>query len=345
MGSEMCIRDRCNSTAPACLDGSTSPDPGNPDSVIPSSKVSSYFKEDTDPAEKPTWCKTTTQVPYGNGEGARQVDTPVCHVQFYIPDRLNPPVLLYYQLTNFYQNHRRYVKSFDQEQLSGTYRSAKDINGSDCDPLKGEVVDGEWKSYYPCGLIANSVFNDTIMTPVLLGAAGSSADNQTYTMTSEGTAWGTDADLYKTLTPPQPYAYGDVVPPPNWRERYPVYNETFPFPDLHSDDHFQVWMRTAGLPSFSKLYLRNDNQAMEVGRYQIDVYDCKPAFHTIRVLACMLTPPRLPSDTLRGHEVYPHFDTHCDGRQESLPWHCLCRGWRHLHCPWCTLHSNALDQA
>ena len=264
----------CNATAPACPAGSTSPDSSM---TIPSSKVTSYFKNTTDPGEAPTWCKTTRQVSYGVGDGGHEVTTPVCHVQLYIPDRLKSPVLLYYQLTNFYQNHRRYVKSFDQDQLKGTYRSAKDINGSDCDPLKGEVAeDGTWKSYYPCGLIANSVFNDTIQTPVLLSTSGNSDDNETYPMTPNGTAWSTDASLYQDLSPPTPYNYADVLPPPNWRERYPAYNETYPFPSLRSDDHFQVWMRTAGLPTFSKLYLRNDNQTMAVGRYQIDVYDCKP---------------------------------------------------------------------
>lgn len=195
----------------------------------------------------------------------------MCHVQFYIPDRLEPPVLLYYQLTNFYQNHRRYVQSFDQTQLSGTARTASQINGSDCDPLQGEVAaDGQWKPYYPCGLIANSLFNDTFSAPVLLSTSGSSASSLPYNMTEEGIAWGTDADLYK----PTKYAYGDVLPPPNWRVQYPEYNETFPFKDLHNDQPFQNWMRTAGLPTFSKLARRNNAETMAVGRYQIDIAYC-----------------------------------------------------------------------
>ena len=170
------------------------------------------------------------------------------------------------------------MKSFDQDQLAGTFRSNTSINGSDCSPLEGEVGDdGVWRAYYPCGLIANSIFNDTIHSPVLLDPSGSSASNVSYHMPTKGTSWNSDADLYAEVTPGNPYNYGDVVPPPNWRQQYPAYNSTFPFPNLNTNDHFQVWMRTAGLPTFSKLYRRNDDEAMAVGRYQIDIYDCESA--------------------------------------------------------------------
>ena len=90
-------------------------------------------------------------------------------------------------------------------------------------------------------------------------------------MSNQGIAWSSDKDLYG----PTKYELSQVVPPPNWRERYPEYNETFQFPDLHEDEAFQVWMRTAGLPTFSKLALRNDDDDMEAGRYEIGIYDCK----------------------------------------------------------------------
>lgn len=42
-----------------------------------------------------------------------------------------------------------------------------------------------------------------------------------------------------------------------------------------------VWMRTAGLPTFSKLYQRNDDKAMIAGRYQIEIVNHFPSevFH------------------------------------------------------------------
>lgn len=252
---------KCNTTAPAC-EGET-----GGFEAIPSDAITSYFKNQTDPDQAPTWCREDRQV---QGMGQNRIQTAVCRVQFYIPVRLDPPVLLYYQLTNFYQNHRRYVKSFDQDQLQGQFRDNSTIDGSDCDPLK---LDPSGKAYYPCGLIANSQFNDTIHSPMALNWPGANG-NITYNMTTKNIAWDSDKDLYKNIDT-ETYPYGSVVPPPFWREKYPEYNETFPYPDLHNDEAFQVWMRTAGLPTFSKLSQRNDTTAMEIGRYEVEIYDCE----------------------------------------------------------------------
>ncbi|KAK5730413.1 alkylphosphocholine resistance protein lem3 [Elasticomyces elasticus] len=276
----------CAIVAPLCVDGTTPPT-DNATSRIPESKLSSYFKNTTSTADAPTWCRTTTSEAQTYG-GARNIpNTTICHIQFFVPDTLDPPVLLYYQLTNFYQNHRRYVKSFSQDQLSGTAVPASTINGSDCSPLEGEATPDGWKPYYPCGLIANSRFNDTILSPVLLGTTGSSATNQTYQMTHNDTAWGSDADLYKQTK----YVLGEAIPPPNWRQVFPEYNSTegFGYPNLNTDYEFQVWMRTAGLPNFSKLKLRNDDDKMIRGRYQVDIYDCENSLGIPRTRT-LLTP-------------------------------------------------------
>lgn len=257
----LCIRD-----APDCQADGSPPDTSS--AIIPSSKVTSYFKNETESGNEPTWCQKTESVPYPSADQrSLTLDTPTCVLQWYLPDRLDPPVLLYYRLTNFYQNHRRYVKSFDQQQLEGDARDRKAIEGSDCEPL--QVDPDTHKPYYPCGLIANSIFNDTFNSPVLLNSAGSGSSNTTYQMTTEGIAWSSDRALYGETD----YDYGDVVPPLNWRKRYPAYNDSFPFPDLKTDEAFHVWMRTAGLPTFSKLALRNDREAMEIGRYEMEIYD------------------------------------------------------------------------
>jgi len=52
--------------------------------------------------------------------------------------------------------------------------------------------------------------------------------------------------------------------------RFPQnYTETYPPPDLSTDERFQNWMRTAGLPTFTKLYGRNDTDTMQKGTYRI----------------------------------------------------------------------------
>lgn len=72
-----------------------------------------------------------------------------CRIQFRIPEDMGPPVLFYYHLTNFYQNHRRYVASFYDKQLKGNAESASNVNSSSCEPLEWDSE--ALKPYYPCG--------------------------------------------------------------------------------------------------------------------------------------------------------------------------------------------------
>ena len=190
--------------------------------------------------------------------------TSVCSLQFSILDNLKPPVLLYYQLTNFYQNHRRYVKSLDSDQLKG-HAKANNTLGA-CKPLD---VDNKGKPIWPCGLIANSIFNDSFSNPVQLNVHDSSALNITYNMTDSGIAWNSDKSLYA----PTKYDPAVIVPPPNWYLRYQEGYTSGNLPDLENDEAFQVWMRTAGLPNFSKLAKRNDNETMQCSMYQVDIHN------------------------------------------------------------------------
>lgn len=57
-----------------------------------------------------------------------------CTQFFELEKDFDGPVFFYYQLDNFYQNHRRYVKSRDNSQLAGKYAVAKDL--SNCDPIQ-----------------------------------------------------------------------------------------------------------------------------------------------------------------------------------------------------------------
>ncbi|MCJ1307264.1 hypothetical protein MMC25_000910 [Agyrium rufum] len=232
----------------------------SPDFTIPSDKYYSYFGSKIGNGQQPTWLWSDSTFDYDG----KSTPVQVCSIQFEIPDALDPPVLFYYRLTNFYQNHRRYVKSLDSNQLSGDAVSASTINGGSCDPLR---LDPQGRPYYPCGLIANSVFNDTFSQLVGLSVANSSASNFTYPMTNKGIAWGSDAKLYG----PTKYAPQDVSPPPNWELRFPNGYTNSNIPNLQEDESFQVWMRTAALPTFDKLAMRNDDTPMNTGRYQVDI--------------------------------------------------------------------------
>ncbi|KAJ7684763.1 cell cycle control protein [Mycena polygramma] len=191
-----------------------------------------------------------------------------CIIQFDIPADIEPSVLLYYKLTNFFQNHRRYVKSLNSDQLKGKGVSNSTLESGDCKPLA--TLGG--KAIYPCGLIANSIFNDTFSDPVLQNP-GSADVSTTYTFSAKGIAWPGESKKYSSdpVGPGGYSSYDDIVPPPNWQLRFPSYNATNPPPNLQEDERFQNWMRTAGLPTFTKLYGRNDNDKMTAGTYQIIV--------------------------------------------------------------------------
>lgn len=58
----------------------------------------------------------------------------LCEFKFTVENKIPYPVYFYYQLDNFYQNQRDYVKSRDYTQQSGVYRTVDDIKTS-CAPI------------------------------------------------------------------------------------------------------------------------------------------------------------------------------------------------------------------
>jgi hypothetical protein len=96
----------------------------------------------------------------------------------------------------------------------------------------------------------------------------SGASNETYNMTTQDIAWLSDTSRFGKTT----YTNDQVEPPPGWALQYPNgYTDENPIPNLATFYELQVWMRTAGLPSFSKLALRNAEETMKSGTYQIDI--------------------------------------------------------------------------
>ncbi|KAA8905361.1 CDC50/LEM3 family [Sphaerosporella brunnea] len=259
------------------IDYTNCEDQGSTFSQIPSEKYSAVFKTALPRNGVPEW-KVEKNVPTTDVSMLRtnpDFNETVCTIKFDLPNELKPPVLFYYRLTNFYQNHRRYVASLDQPQLKGDARTLSQLQkASDCDPLTWDDV--QRKPYYPCGLIANSMFNDSFAPPMWQNPR-SSKDGGTgpvvYNMTTKGIAWPSDKDRFGQTK----YKASDVLPPPNWVNSFKdgVYNDSN-IPNLHEMENFQVWMRTAGLPTFSKLAQRNDKDVMEKGTYEVTIYDRFP---------------------------------------------------------------------
>lgn len=215
----------------------------------------------------PQWSVT----PYPPSSGPARFN---CTLYFTLPTQMDSGVFLYYKLTNFYQNHRRYMKSMDSMQMLDKPRTADQLQNAECKPLGKDPVSG--LSIYPCGLIANSVFNDTFQSPVLLDQ--NNHPQSTYEMSEKNIIWSGEARRYRTPT----YSAKDVVPPPFWQGAegpfgYPTgrYEEGKIF-DPSKNEHFQVWMRTAAFPTFRKLYMRNDTAPMQAGRYSLLIGDNYP---------------------------------------------------------------------
>ncbi len=95
-----------------------------------------------------------------------------CLISFNITKKYTKPIMFYYQLDNFYQNHRRYVKSKSNAQLAGEINDDYVLIQNDCDPIvnatnlgrkttvSGKLLTGDMVAN-ACGLIAKSLFNDS----------------------------------------------------------------------------------------------------------------------------------------------------------------------------------------
>ncbi|SSD58933.1 related to Cell division control protein 50 [Saccharomycodes ludwigii] len=193
-----------------------------------------------------------------------------CQIKFSVPNNIKSPLYVYYQLTNFYQNHRKYVQSYDADQLKGVAVSLDELDDN-CKPLKSasDTEDkGDEKIIYPCGLIANSLFNDTFSTVFEnVDDDGNNNSTKNYNLTNKNIAWKSDRKLFKKTQ----YNASQIIPPPNWAVKYPDGYVEGNIPDISTWEEFQVWMRTAGLPTFYKLVMKNEKDTLHKGVYTIDI--------------------------------------------------------------------------
>ncbi|XP_050227894.1 ALA-interacting subunit 3-like [Mercurialis annua] len=153
-----------------------------------------------------------------------------CTRSLTVPKRMKSPVFIYYELDNFYQNHRRYVKSRSDKQLRS---KAGEGDTESCQP---EAFAPNNAPIVPCGLTAWSMFNDTY---------GFSLKNKALDVSKKNIAWKSDQD----------YKFGSDVYPKNFQNGDLIggakLNSSIP---LSEQVDLIVWMRTAALPSFRKLY-------------------------------------------------------------------------------------------
>ncbi|KAJ3126275.1 hypothetical protein HK098_007747 [Nowakowskiella sp. JEL0407] len=190
------------------------------------------------------------------------------------------PVCGFLQYANCTENGNiRYV--------SDTSRTGLDKYNIDCySDVRDDVVKnaGPGAQYFPCGLIANSMFSDVISP---LRCVNSSVCTK-FEFSETGIAFPEDAERYSSTnaynaTPElQAQIPRMLIPPPNWRKVFKQwsngYNSTN-LPNLKNWERFQVWMRPAGLSTFRKTWGRNPKETLQAGEYEIDIVD---NFDTLR---------------------------------------------------------------
>ncbi|XP_054433220.1 cell cycle control protein 50C-like [Pteronotus mesoamericanus] len=170
-----------------------------------------------------------------------------CSIPFYLPDPMQGNVYMYYKLYGFHQNLYRYSLSRSNIQLMG-----KDVkNVGNCDSFRNTR---NGTPICPCGAIANSIFNDTI---ILLYNLNSSIYIKV-PMLSSGITWWTDKFI-KFQNPYSnnlPSAFAGTAKPPYWPK--PIYelDEEDSGNNGFINEDFIVWMRTAAFPTFKKLHRR-----------------------------------------------------------------------------------------
>lgn len=160
-------------------------------------------------------------------------------------------ILFQYGLDNFYQNSRKYLKSRNDIQLYGSLNET-----TDCEPLAMENVSGKLLPIVPCGIIANSMFNDTFELYYL--PPNDPSDYITVPFSTENVIWKGERER-KFRNPPTSnnktlcQVFEGTVKPPNWRRETCNVGNDEEGRALENID-FIVWMKPAALPKFRKNY-------------------------------------------------------------------------------------------
>ena len=180
-----------------------------------------------------------------------------CEINFTLKKNMKKDVFIYYRLKNFYQNHRRYIKSKSYKQLKGNIMKESEIK-DDCEPiiLNKDIYEGVNSSdgsivldpdgvAHPCGLIAKSFFNDTYEIKKKGG-------NQSIRINDTGIAWSKDLDKYKNSENYTSHQWINV-----------------------ENERFIVWMRPAAIPDFRKPWGRIEED-LRKGEYTLTITNNYP---------------------------------------------------------------------
>jgi len=162
--------------------------------------------------------------------------------EFTINKTLKKPIMVYYELHGFYQNHHKYMHSKSEKQLRGENISKEEAENV-CNSFTNKDMDksisvtnsplNEQDVAIPCGLIGKSYFNDNFKNWKINGEI-LNVDSTNISREYDRTKRYKDIDLSK-----------------QWISM--------------TDEHFMVWMRPSPLPNFRKLWGRIKDRDIEKG--------------------------------------------------------------------------------
>ena len=185
-----------------------------------------------------------------------------------ISKKMKADIMVYYKVTNYYQNNRRYMLSKSYDQLFGENITLKDMKKRhECDPIITNKDMGINESIFnialneselaiPCGLMAKSfkLFNNSYIFELISGPNFDENNTNSNIFEIDMTNIARKFDRKK------------------YNNSFNIKNQWL---DL-KDEHFMVWMRPAPFANFSKLYGRINhdlekgsviNVTMEPGKY------------------------------------------------------------------------------
>ena len=218
-----------------------------------------------------------------------------------IPFKMEAPIAVYYRLTSFYQNYNSYFSSRDSSQLMGKNSDANTcaavnpkynrigVTQENCDP----ATDAGCEYMFPCGLISNSMFNDTFTletqsdsSTCTCGSADSAQiperfncdECQTWpksnvSLRTNNIYWHSDDDFFD--------AYGDYGTEANVSYLNETYSNTLidTSKDMGMrDSRYLVWMRPAAQPDFKKIYAKIDQDIPANSEVTFTITSRFPAF-------------------------------------------------------------------
>lgn len=202
----------------------------------------------------------------------------------------HPQIYVYYELTDFFQNHKRYVRSRDDNQMGGGGAPPPDGTIDDvggglgvkgpaerCEPRRyapgSELAgspSGQRPVISPCGLVAWSNFNDSFTASLLLPGAEQTKP-RALPIDDSAIAWPTDSSqLYGPILPTN--FNDDPATRGGGAGASALDGSAVP---LNEDQHLMVWLRPAAAPTFRKLWgvIDNDGATIPAGstvRFAVD---------------------------------------------------------------------------